>query len=246
LKPTLLLAFLARFKGSIIQDEIFRLAAVGMTAVSDELGAKEEKRLPDDICQYLQANGADWDDFMYRTSRDLLLRYSLIQYAGGEWHGVTTHSLVQRRAMQYRKAERWQWWYVLGVVAACTQVTKESHRPQFRRHLVVHVPEISTASLARFDIPEEMMDFVWRNITKVYYDEGRWEEAEKLYLKVGRCGKAVRASNGDSQDEARRRPSRHADQHGQLGIYMERNRQRNGGCKTYGRMCTNTYSCLGT
>ncbi|RDW58624.1 hypothetical protein BP6252_13100 [Coleophoma cylindrospora] len=184
LKPTVLLAFLARFKGSIIQDEMFRLAAVGMAAVSDELGEEEEQGLPDDICQFLQADGEDWDDYMYRNSRDLLLRYSLIQNAGGAWPGVTMHSLVQWRAMKYRKAERWQWWYVLGVISACTQVTVESHRPQFRRHLMVHVPDISAASLDRFNIPEEMMDFVWKTVSRVYYDEGRWAEAEELELQV--------------------------------------------------------------
>jgi hypothetical protein len=96
LQPTVLLAFLARFKGSIVQDEMFRLAALGMDAIiEDGLGAEKEQRLPDDISQLLQADGADWDDFVYRQSRDLLLRYSLIQRVGGEWPGVTMHSLVQ-------------------------------------------------------------------------------------------------------------------------------------------------------
>ncbi|RDW56494.1 hypothetical protein BP5796_13135 [Coleophoma crateriformis] len=184
LKPTVLLAFLAQFKGSIIQDEMFRLAAIGTAAVSDELGEEEEQGLPDDIYQFLQADGVDWDDYMYRNSRDLLLRYSLVQHAGGEWPGVTMHSLVQWRAMQYRKAERWQWWYVLSVVAACTQVTVESHRPQFRRHLVVHIPDISVVSLESFNIPDEMMDFVWERVSQVYSDEGRWAEAEELELHV--------------------------------------------------------------
>jgi hypothetical protein len=49
---------------------------------------------------------------------------------------------------------------MLGVLTACTQVTEKSHRPQFRRHLVVHVSDVSAASLDRLDVPEEMMDFV--------------------------------------------------------------------------------------
>jgi len=184
LQPTVLLAFLARFKGSIVQNEMFRLAALGMDAVEDALGTDEEQGLPDDIRQFLQADGSDWDDFVYRQTRDLLVRYSLVQPAGGEWRGVTMHSLVQWRAMQYRKAERWQRWYMLGVLAACTQVTEESHRPQFRRHLVVHVPDVSTVSLGRLDVPEKMMDFVWRTVSSVYYDEGRWSEAEELEVQV--------------------------------------------------------------
>jgi hypothetical protein len=109
LQPTVLLAFLARFKGSIVQDEMSRLAALGMGAVDDELGAALEAHgLPRDIRQFLQiGDDGAWDSFVYRQSRDLLLRYSLVQHAGGEWSGVTMHSLVQWRAMQYRKAERW-------------------------------------------------------------------------------------------------------------------------------------------
>jgi hypothetical protein len=160
LQPTVLLAFLARFKGSTVQDKMFRLAALGIDTVKDRLGAEEEQGLPHNIRQFLQVNSTGWDNFAYRQSRDLLVRYSLVQQVGGEWPGVTMHSLVQWRAMQYREAERWQWWYILGVLAACTQVTEESHRPQFRRHLVVHIPDMSASSLDALDVPEKIMDFI--------------------------------------------------------------------------------------
>jgi hypothetical protein len=47
---------------------------------------------------------------------------------------------------------------------------------------VVHVPVVSAASVDGLDFPEEMMDFVWTTASKVYYEEGRWEEAEELGL----------------------------------------------------------------
>ncbi|MCJ1307315.1 hypothetical protein MMC25_000961 [Agyrium rufum] len=184
LQPTVLLAFLARFKGSIVQNEMFRLAALGMAAVDNRLGTEKEQGLPIDLRQFLQVDSADWDNFVYRHSRDLLLRYSLVQPVGGEWPGVTLHSLVQWRAMQYRKAERWQWWYVIGVLAACTQVTEESHRSHFRRHLMVHVPDVSAASLHELNVPEEMMGFAWTTISMVYYDEGQWDKVAELEVLV--------------------------------------------------------------
>lgn len=45
LQPTVLLAFIARFKGSVIQDEMFRLTAFGMAVVEGELGAVDVERM---------------------------------------------------------------------------------------------------------------------------------------------------------------------------------------------------------
>jgi hypothetical protein len=172
LRPDLLLAFLARFKGSIIQDEMFRLASLGVATVDHQLG-EEVQGLPSEIRQFIQIDGTEWDSFSYRQSRDLLLRYSFLQRVDGEWPGVTMHSLVQWRAMQYEKGRRWEWFYLVYVLAACYQIAKESHRPQFRRHLTVHVPEVLEARFDGVEMLKETSVFVWNAVSRVYYDEGR-------------------------------------------------------------------------
>jgi hypothetical protein len=93
LQPILLLAFLARFRGTLVQDEMFRLASLGMALVDQELGG-EGQRLPSELQRFLALDGGEWDSFLYRQSRDVLLRYSLSQRVEGECAGVTMHSLV--------------------------------------------------------------------------------------------------------------------------------------------------------
>ncbi|KNG46427.1 kinesin light chain [Stemphylium lycopersici] len=76
--PTALLACLARFKGSNIQDELFRLASLGLARVDRELG-DEELRFPSAFRRFLTLSGMCWDNFFYRQSFDLLVRYSPVQ-----------------------------------------------------------------------------------------------------------------------------------------------------------------------
>lgn len=171
LQPILLLSFLARFKGSIIQDEMFRLASLGMAAVDRQLG--EEEGLSSDTRQFLQLSGTKWDSFLYRQSRDVLLRYSLVQRVEGEWPGVTMHSLVQWRAKQYKEDERSEWWYLIFVLAACHHLTQEHNSSQFRRHLLVHVPEMEDRLHGK-KLGEKTRLFMQRTFSRVQY--ARYEE----------------------------------------------------------------------
>ncbi|RLM00009.1 hypothetical protein CFD26_106277 [Aspergillus turcosus] len=59
LQPSLLLTFLAHFKGAVIQDELFRLASLSMIAVNEELGEGELIELR----QFIQVNERKWDIF---------------------------------------------------------------------------------------------------------------------------------------------------------------------------------------
>ena len=56
-------------------------------------------------------------------------------------------------------------------------------QPEFRRHLMVHLPDINES-----DVEDENRrrreGFVGSTLGRVYYDEGRWEEAEKLEVEV--------------------------------------------------------------
>lgn len=166
--PTVLLAFLARFKGNIIQDEMFYLASLGMAEVDRKFG-NEEERLPSDIRKFLTRNDMEWDSFFYRRSRDLLVRYSLVQRVGEEWPGITMHSLVKWRAMQYKKNEQWEWWHSIFVLAACHQLPQEHESLRFRRHLLVHVPEVAQAWLNRNNVGENTRLFMQRTFNRVHY-----------------------------------------------------------------------------
>lgn len=193
-QPTLLLAFLARFKGTIIQDEMFRLASLGIATVNHELG-EEEERLPSEIREFLQLSGAEWDSFLYRQGRDLLLRYSLVQRVDGEWPGMTMHSLVQWRAMQYEKSKRWDWWYLIFVLAACCQITDEHHRSQFRWHLVGHVPEVTKDRFDGIKVGEKTRLFIERTVSRVHY--ARQEELFQIHkILAGANGRRIVVLHG--------------------------------------------------
>ena len=176
LQPTLMLAFLARFKGSIVQDEMFRLASLGISAVNQVLDGEE---LPSEICKFLQHDGGEWDDFSFRHSRDLLVRYSLVQRVVGEWPGVTMHNLTQWRAMQYEKSRRWEYWYVVFVLAACHHLAQEYESPQFRRHLLEHIPTTADTQQNGDKLGEKAKTLMQTTFSKVYY--ARYEELSQIH-----------------------------------------------------------------
>ncbi|RYP70578.1 hypothetical protein DL771_005397 [Monosporascus sp. 5C6A] len=180
IQPRLLLRFLAQFKGTIIQDEMFGLAALGTLLLDNGLADE----IPIELRRFLPVNGGKWDSFLYRQCRDLLVRYGLLQRVEGDWAGVTMHKLVQWRAVQSEQSESWAWWYMVYILAACCQVTEEKHHPEFRRHLVVHLPAVDGVFSDMGGDTERYRDFVGCTFGRVYYDEGRWEEAEKLEVQV--------------------------------------------------------------
>ncbi|KAK4164656.1 putative kinesin light chain, partial [Cladorrhinum sp. PSN259] len=183
LQPELLLTFLARFKGSIVQDELFRLACFGMAEVDAALDGKTDEVIPAGLRQFLPLDKGEWDSFRYRQSRDVLVRYSLLQQVEGQWPGVSMHSLVQWRAMQNELDRPWRWWYMTFILAACFQIIGGKEQPEFRRHLMVHLLSISENDIEDGD-RARYEDFVGSTFGLLYYEEGRWEEAEKLFMQV--------------------------------------------------------------
>lgn len=179
LQPVLLLTFLAHFKGTIIQEEMFRLAAMGSSLLGDELIEK----LPAELQKVLAVYDEKWDSFLYRRNRDILVRYSLLQRVDSDWPGVTMHGLVQWRTMQSDRSRQWPLSYLVFITAACCQKGKERHQPEFRRHIIVHIPDIH-------DIVDKSIDIgihepiVMNIIGQVYEDEGRWAEAEQLFMQA--------------------------------------------------------------
>ncbi|KAJ5144053.1 uncharacterized protein N7515_002840 [Penicillium bovifimosum] len=180
LQPGLLLTLLACFQGNIVQDEMFRLASLGMSTVVKELGEGDCTGLR----MFIPESEGKWDNFIYRHSIDVLVRYGLIQLVHGDWPGTTMHSLVQWRAIRRDQNRNWQSWYTRFVLAACSQITAEGRQPQFRRHLILHLPDVGNIDPNCFSTREMSEIFIWTTLAKVHYDEGRWKEAEQLQVQV--------------------------------------------------------------
>src|SRR6266699_2753243 len=70
------------------------------------------------------------------------------------------------------------------IVAVCCQVIEEQRRPEFRRHLMVHLPGIGEDYVDGDENLRGYESFMGDKLGKIYYDEGRWEEAEKLEVQV--------------------------------------------------------------
>ena len=110
--------------------------------------------------------------------------YSLLKREEGEWAGVRMHGLVQWWAMKYEGYQPWDLWHLEFVLAACHQVSEDAGRPQFRRHIVAHIPEASLSHLKERDIKDEGNATAWGTISEVYHNEGRWKEAEELRVRT--------------------------------------------------------------
>ncbi|SCV61353.1 uncharacterized protein FFFS_15922 [Fusarium fujikuroi] len=79
--------------GAIIQDEIFRLAALGIASINRNLA-----EIPAEIWQFFMAEEGQWSDFYYQTNRDVLARHNLLQRVSSDGACVTMHNLVRWRA----------------------------------------------------------------------------------------------------------------------------------------------------
>ncbi|KAL8909884.1 MAG: hypothetical protein Q9171_004797 [Xanthocarpia ochracea] len=190
LRPGWLLAFLARFSDGVVQDELFRLASLSISSVTREM-YDETAEFPEWLAKVLAFDGKEWDDFCYRQGRNVLIRYNLLQRTQGDWSGIRMHGLVQWRATKFGQAMPWDRWHLIATTAACAQLLKETARPEFRRHMVTHIPDLSRKCLIRLGIDEARMPFVWKTVGRTYFDEGRWEEAEELHVQVMQTRKRV-------------------------------------------------------
>ena len=139
----LLLVFMAHFSSGFIQEEVFRLASFGLTPVRQDIFAEEEE-FPEWLKSLLAVDGEKWDNFHYRRVREPLLKYGLLRSVSSDWPGVRMHSLVRWRAIQYKEDDHrdpWDRWHLEFILAACHELLKDTARPQFQRHIVIHIPE---------------------------------------------------------------------------------------------------------
>jgi tetratricopeptide (TPR) repeat protein len=181
LPARLLLAFLARFRGAVIQDEVFRLASAAVLETCDALydGAVEPPSWLSNAFA-VTVGTKEWDDYCYEKTRNRLVRFSLLKRTGGEWPGVSMHGLVQWQATKKEAEQSWEKWHLITVLAACAQLSKETARPHFRRELVTQLPSMEKKYLNDLGIEDKNKGFAWYTISALYFYDGRIKEAEKL------------------------------------------------------------------
>jgi tetratricopeptide (TPR) repeat protein len=180
--PVQLLSFVTLLDRANVQDELFRLASLGLEDACNRLDAE----VPPWMQVLLLSRGEDneWDDFSYRASVKLLLRYGLVRPVGEPWKGITMHSLVQWRAgagMDQR--QHWRL-YLAFMAAACVNVGKVAKTVRFRRHVVVHLPPNERLLKETSGMEEEGLWWMWSMVGQVLWEEGRWKEGEELDVKV--------------------------------------------------------------
>ncbi|OJJ84728.1 uncharacterized protein ASPGLDRAFT_170633 [Aspergillus glaucus CBS 516.65] len=179
----LLLIFLGHFSSGFVQEELFRLASLGFASVQHDIFAGHED-FPDWLKEFLTIDGDRWDDFYYGEALEPLINYGLLRSVKEEWSGVRMHSLVRWRAMQYKYdyQEPWNRWHMEFMLGACHELLKDTAKPQFRRHIVIHIPQTSPSSIK--SINEEGRAKMWDILGKTYNGEGRYEEAEVMHQRA--------------------------------------------------------------
>lgn len=213
-RPGLLLAFLAHLSGTIVEDELFRLASLAMPNLHEDLSCNPIK-LPDWLDNILAFNGDGWDSFHYRQARDVLVRYSLLQRVEGERPGVVMHGLVQWRATRYRPDLPWDDWHLAVTFASYSQGLKEEASPQVRREISIHFPKINREYLQNSEVCDTYEHGAWCEISAVYLSEKRWKEAEEL---------AIRALEESSMALGEEHPCTLCNMNNLVGVYANQGR----------------------
>jgi len=178
--PVQLLAFLTLFDRANVQDELFRLASLGLDEACYRLGAS----VPSWLGKLLERDCNDeWVTFLYRDTIACLVRYGLVKPINTPWKGVTMHSLVQKRARQELSPGHWQW-HMVFLCSICDKVNEVDH-VRFRRYVPVHLPPSNTVLTGQpsFRTERQMMR-LWASIGDVWNQEGRTKEAVRLYVKA--------------------------------------------------------------
>ena len=179
--PIQLLSFVTMLDRANVQDELFRLASLGMREACSRLDVRTPAWM-----RGLLGRGDDyeWDDFSYRATVKLLVRYGLVRPVAEPWKGITMHGLVRWRASVRMDREQYRRLYLAFIVAVCENIGKEVDGVRFRRHVVVHLPQKDEILGSTDGVKDEGLWRMWATIGYVLWEEGRWKEAEELQVKV--------------------------------------------------------------
>ena len=182
-ESSLFLGLVARFRGSVVQEELFRLASHGIALIKDDF-LNDNEELPLWLAKLLAIEGQEWDSFCYRNIRKIFVQYNLLQEVNGEWPGLAMHSLVRWRAIEDSSTWPWDFWYLVFMTAAGIKLAAQNAQPHFRRYFVTHVPELKIESLNQAKVLSKEIPLVLGTFAEIYYYEGRWKEAEELFVQV--------------------------------------------------------------
>ena len=179
--PVHLLRFMTLLDRANVQDELFRLASLGLDDVCSWLGIEVPAWMQGLLA--IREDG-EWNDFSYRATVNLLLRYGFVRPIALPWKGITMHSLVQWRASAEVDREQPWYLYLAFMTAVCDNVGGDAMGIRFRRQLVVHLPpnDVILDGLDRIE-PEGLWR-MWRAMGCGLSGGRRWCEAEELLLKV--------------------------------------------------------------
>lgn len=179
--PIQLLRFVTLLNRANVQEELFRLASLGLKESCNQLDVSVPVWM-----QSLLGKGEDehWNDFSYRETVKSLLRYGLVRPVGEPWKGITMHNLVGWRASVGMDREEFWRLYLVFIAAVSLQITTEPRHVSFRRHVVAHFPPNNMLLDEQRCGGIEQMCWMWATVGTIFYQEGRWKEAEELQVKV--------------------------------------------------------------
>jgi hypothetical protein len=159
--PVQLLSFMTLMDRANVQDELFRLAGLGLEDACNWLNVE----VPEWMQGLLSKGDNDeWNDFSYRASMKLLLRYGLVRPAGETWKGITIHSLVQWRVSV--GMDRGQYWrlFLAFMAAVCMNIGKVADTVRFRRQVIVHLPPNERLLNGTSGVDEERLWWMWSRV----------------------------------------------------------------------------------
>ena len=189
---SLLLTFLAMLDGANVQDELFRLASLGLPTLPKALYTQHEK-LPEWFKRWIAVNGEMWDNFHYRKGIEPLLQYGLLQPVEGVWPGVTMHGLVQWRARKQHVDQPLAPCLWIFLTAVAQHINQDKRQQQFRRYFVPHITMVRLHVDKRLRVEDlSGHDLSSRSIVaQLLYDEGSWSTAAELVVQVMETRKRV-------------------------------------------------------
>lgn len=179
--PSELLSFMTFLDQAGAQDELFRLASLGLEESRDRLDALVPTWMRRLLCR---SEDDEWDDNVYRATTRVLRRYHLIAPVGEPWRGSMMHSIVRcQTRMEVVNPQYW-YWYIVFMAAACVQSEKEADKGHFRRRLVVHLPRKEW--LPDLNITSDAGDlrWLWSVIARVLWRACEPGAAEELVREV--------------------------------------------------------------
>lgn len=179
--PVELFGFITLLDGAGAQDELFRLASVGLEESCNRL----DVIVPRWMRKLLgRGEGNEWDDTAYRASVMVLWRYRLVTPLRELWGGITMHSDMRSQAIMDTASPKYWCWYLVFMAAACSQSEKETDKVHFRQQLSAHLPcnedlpSMDAASGARG------LRWMWSTFGYILCEARKWRAAEDLAMRV--------------------------------------------------------------